>query len=46
MNAGELLVLAWSIAEIDARVLGSEVIEPMHFLLTALKVEVRDDRGK
>ena len=34
----KLLDLAWAIAEIEARALGSETIEPMHFLLAALKI--------
>ena len=38
MNSDKLLDLAWAIAEIEARALGSEVIEPMHFLLAALKI--------
>ena len=38
MNLDKLLDLAWSIAEVEARALGSEVIEPMHFLLAALKI--------
>ena len=36
MKLDKLLDLAWSIAEIEARALGSETIEPMHFLLAAL----------
>ena len=38
MQLDKLLDLAWSIAEIEARDLGSETIEPMHFLLAALKI--------
>ena len=38
MNLDKLLDLAWVIAEAEARALGSEVIEPMHFLLAALKI--------
>lgn len=38
MNHDKLLDLAWAIAEMEARALGSEVIEPMHFLLAALKI--------
>ena len=38
MNLDKLLDLAWVIAEVEARALGSEVIEPMHFLLAALKI--------
>lgn len=34
----KLLDLAWAMAEVEARALGSEVIEPMHFLLAALKI--------
>ena len=41
-----LLNLAWTIAEVEARALGSAVIEPEHFLLAALKIVVRDDRGE
>ena len=37
MKLDKLLDLAWAIAEIEARALGSETIEPMHFLLAALK---------
>ena len=38
MKLDNLLDLAWAIAEVEARALGSEVIEPMHFLLAALKI--------
>ena len=38
MKLDKLLDLAWSIAEFEARSLGSETIEPMHFLLAALKI--------
>lgn len=38
MKLDKLLDLAWSIAEVEARALGSEAIEPMHFLLAALKI--------
>ena len=38
MKLDKLLSLAWSIAEVEAKALGSEVIEPMHFLLAALKI--------
>lgn len=38
MKLDKLLDLAWAIAEIEARALGSETIEPMHFLLAALKI--------
>ena len=38
MELNKLLDLTWSIAEMEARALGSEVIEPMHFLLAALKI--------
>ena len=38
MKPDKLLNLAWSIAEIEAKALGSETIEPMHFLLAALKI--------
>ena len=38
MKLDKLLDLAWVIAEVEARALGSEVIEPMHFLLAALKI--------
>ena len=38
MKLDKLLDLAWVIAELEARALGSEVIEPMHFLLAALKI--------
>ena len=38
MNLDKLLDLAWAIAEIESRALGSEVIELMHFLLAALKI--------
>ena len=35
MNLDKLLDLAWAIAEMEARALGSEVIEPMHFFASA-----------
>ena len=38
MKLDKLLDLAWVIAGIEARALGSETIEPMHFLLAALKI--------
>ena len=38
MKLDKLLDLAWVIAEVEAKALGSEVIEPMHFLLAALKI--------
>ena len=38
MNLDNLLDLAWAIAEVEARTLGSAVIEPEHFLLAALKI--------
>ena len=38
MKLDKLLDLAWTIAAVEARALGSEVIEPMHFLLAALKI--------
>ena len=38
MKLDKLLDLAWAIAGIEARALGSETIEPMHFLLAALKI--------
>jgi len=38
MKLDNLLDLAWSIAVIEAKALGSEVIEPMHFLLAAMKI--------
>ena len=38
MKLDKLLDLAWSIAEIEAKALGSETIEPMHFLLAVLKI--------
>ena len=38
MKLDKLLDLAWAIAEIEARALGSETIEPIHFLLAALKI--------
>ena len=38
MKSDQLLDLAWAIAEMEARALGSEVVEPMHFLLAALKI--------
>ena len=38
MSLDKLLDLSWAIAEVEARALGSEVIEPMHFLLAALKI--------
>ena len=38
MKLDKLLDLAWAIAEVEARALGSEVIEPMHFLLATLKI--------
>ena len=38
MKLDKLIDLAWVIAEAEARALGSEVIEPMHFLLAALKI--------
>lgn len=38
MQLDDLLKLAWSIAELEARALGSRVIEPTHFLLAALKI--------
>lgn len=38
MKTDKLLNLAWAIAEMEARALGSEVIEPMHFLLAAMKI--------
>ncbi len=38
MNLDKLLDLAWAIAEVEARTLGSAVIEPEHFLLAALKI--------
>ena len=46
MKLDSLLDLAWVIAEAEAKALGSDVIEPMHFLLAALKIMVRDDRGE
>ena len=42
----KLLSLAWTIAEVEARALGSAVIETEHFLLSALMIVVRDDRGE
>ncbi len=38
MKLDKLLELALAVAEMEARALGSEVIEPMHFLLAALKI--------
>lgn len=38
MDVDPLLKIAWQIAEIEARALGSRIIEPSHFLLAALKV--------
>ena len=38
MKIDKLLDLAWVIAGIEARAWGSETIEPMHFLLAALKI--------
>ena len=38
MKLDRLLSLAWTIAEVEARALGSAVIEPEHFLLAALKI--------
>ena len=38
MEPNKLLDLAWAIAEVEARALGSEVIEPVHFLIAALKI--------
>ena len=38
MQLDDLLKLAWSIAELEARALGSRVVEPTHFLLAALKI--------
>lgn len=35
MNLDKLLDFAWSIAEVEARALGSEVIEPIHFAKNA-----------
>lgn len=38
MEVDELLDLGWRIAAIEARALGSPLIEPEHFLLAALKI--------
>ena len=38
----KLLSLAWTIAEVEARALGSAVIETEHFLLSALMIVVGD----
>lgn len=38
MKLDKQLDLTWSIAEVEVRAWGSEVIEPMHFLLAALKI--------
>lgn len=38
MEVDELLDMGWRIAEIEARALGSPLIEPEHFLLAALKI--------
>ena len=38
MNIDHLLEIAWHIAEIEARSLGSLTIEPIHFLLATLKI--------
>ena len=38
MTLDKLLYLTRDIAEVEARALGSEVIEPVHFLLAALKI--------
>jgi hypothetical protein len=38
MKLDKLLELALAVAEMEARALGSEVIESMHFLLAALKI--------
>lgn len=38
MKLDQLLYLAWSIAEVEAKALGSDIIEPMHYLLAALKI--------
>jgi len=38
MNLDPLLQIAWAIAEIEVRELGSRTIDPVHFLLAALKI--------
>ena len=38
MEIDSLLALAWQIAEHESRLLGSREIEPIHFLLGALKI--------
>ena len=38
MEVDELLGLGWRVAEVEARALGSPLLEPEHFLLAALKV--------
>ena len=46
MKLNQLFDMAWTIAEVEARVLGSEVIEPIHGYLDVLPVKITTIRRR